>query len=181
MDLDYVESLAELLRNSTVTELTVRRGDRSVTLRRQGDGTVGRGPVAAPAAEAAPAVGEAPASATLLPVAVVADTALVPVQANGHDAREPRYEIIRAHRVGIFHRGLVEGGEALVGIGDPVAPRQQLGSIESMRLFDEVDNTVCGRVVGVFVEPGEAVEYGQPLFHIELGEISEDASEGETL
>ena len=109
-----------------------------------------------------------------------AHTALVALHAEGHEASEPRYELVRAHRVGIFHRGLNEGAEPLVQVGDPVAPKQQLASIESMRLFDEVDNPVSGRVVGVFVESGDAVEYGQPLFHIELCEIPEDVDEGET-
>ncbi|NUQ00078.1 MAG: hypothetical protein HUU35_09525, partial [Armatimonadetes bacterium] len=84
------------------------------------------------------------------------------------EVAESRFEVLRSRRVGIFHRGAAAEGAALVAIGDWAAAKQQLGSVESMRLFDEVDSPVNGRIVGIFVADGEPVEYGQPLFHLEL-------------
>lgn len=181
MDLDYIESLAELLAGTQVTELTVRRGDRSVTLRRQPGG----GPVellrAEPVAHSEPStdVRPAPVGEPLrLPATVATGAALVPAEAAGVNGT-PEYEIVRAHRVGVFHRGESTGAEPLIRVGDWAAPSQQLGSIESMCLFDEIDCPTGGVVVGVFVESGTAVEYGQPLFHLERRDRPPAGANGE--
>lgn len=165
MDLEYIESLAELVRGSRVTEVSVRRGSSRITLRRQA-GQV--------AVEVQPADGEAGAEPRPVLVssggeAVVPSGggALVPV-ATG--AIEAQFEIVKAHRVGVFHRAAAPEGETLIRVGDWAAPTQQLGSIESMTLYDEVDSPVGGRVVGVFVADGEPVMYGQPLFHLEVSD-----------
>ena len=134
MDLEYIESLAELLRGSSIAEVTVRRGERSVTVRRRPGGTV-----VALATPAHPAVEPAEPAADTAALVPVAATALVPVSANGHESAEPRFELVKASRVGIFHRGGRPGGEPLVGVGDWAAAAQQLGSIESMTVCNEVD------------------------------------------
>ena len=163
MDLEYIEQLAQMVGGTSVSEVTVRRGGHGVTLRRR-PGT----------AEFAIAGGEPEVSTdvtplalttgTLLPMAVGGDGALLPVG----ETEEPATEIVSAHRVGFFRRAKAEAGDQLVQVGDWVAQGQQLGSIESMKVFDEVDASVAGRVIGVFVADGDAVEYGQSLFHIEI-------------
>ena len=83
---------------------------------------------------------------------------------------------MRARRVGFFHRAQRAGGEPLVSVGDWVAKGQQLASLESMKLYDEVDATAQGKVIGIFVPEGAPVEYGQPLFHLEPCEPPESES-----
>lgn len=174
MDLEYVDSLAELVSRSRVTEVTVRRGERTVTVRRAAGDAV---PVAAPALEPTD-LRPAPRLETSLPVPVSGETALVPVNGNGAEA-ESVLEIVTAHRVGVFHRAAADEGDPLIRIGDWAAAKQQLGAIQSMRLFDEIDSPVSGRVVGIFVADGEPVEYGQALFHIEVEPGPEVLAEGE--
>lgn len=172
MDLDYIESLAELLAGSQVTELTVRRGDQSITLRRRPGGTPQERALAGPAdqrPQPEPVTDIRPVEISdrlSLAAALASPTALVPAESGG-DNGVPEYEIVRAHRVGIFHRGATAADQPLVQIGEWIPARTQLGSIESMCLFDEVDCPQSGVVVGVFVPSGSAVEYGQPLFHLE--------------
>ncbi|MCC7495023.1 MAG: hypothetical protein IT204_21925 [Fimbriimonadaceae bacterium] len=177
MDLAYIESLAELLAASTASEVTVRRGGRAVTVRRHPGGRVAVVAALAEEASATPLLAQ-PALARpdgeALPLVASAETALVPL-AVAPEA-EVHCELVRARRVGVFHRGLTEGGAPLVQVGDQVVPRQQVGCIESMTVYDEVDCPVAGRVVGIFVADGEAVEYGQELLHIEVG--SEPAAAG---
>lgn len=181
MDLDYIDSLAELIGRSRVAAVTVRHGDQSVTLRRRPNGqpTLDLAAAAEPDQEAPPA---APALASretpALPVPQSEETALVPVAANGHDETERRFEIVKAHRVGIFHRGGSENGSRLVEVGQWYPARMQVGAIESMKLFDEIDLTLSGRIAGVFVEDGAPVEYGQPLFHIEVCDEPVTADKG---
>lgn len=160
MDLEYIESLAQLVRSTSVAQVTVRRGEQSVTLRRR------PGSVAAPVAEPLEETGAdiavwSPRPLPLLPLGP-GGGALV-----GTEPEQPQTEIVRARRVGFFHRARKEGGEPLVSVGDWVAKGQQLASLESMKLYDEVDSTVGGVVLGVFVTEGAPVEYGQPLFHLE--------------
>ncbi len=175
-----MSSLAELVAGSAVTELTVRRGERSITVRR----CAGASPAAAEVSVTAPTTTAIrPAAAPdlrpevgLLPAAAETDTALVPVGANGSEL-STRFEILRAHRVGVFHRGAAEAGEPLIRVGERVARQQQLGCIESMKVFDEIDSPLAGEVVGIFVADGAPVQYGQELFHIRLHEASPAAGE----
>lgn len=165
MDLDYVESLAELVNGTRVCEVTVRAGKCSVTIRR-GAGTA-PAPAPVPALVESTAIRPAPREAGVqLPTRLPSPGEVVAL--GDGEAAPVRFEIIRAHRVGVFHRGGEASGEPLVAVGDWAAAGQQLGSIESMRVYDEVDNTVGGRVVGVFVPDGAPVEYGQPLYHIQV-------------
>jgi len=171
LDLEYIESLAELVSRTRATEVTVRRGEQAVTVRR----TPGGVRVLAPA-EAADATSIRPAPDALgmqLPAMLPHDHALVPTNAPANGHAEP-FEIVRAHRVGVFHRAGKAEGEPLVSVGDWAAAQQHLGTIESMRVFDEVDNPTGGKVVGVFVSDGAPVEYGQPLFHIRVSALPED-------
>lgn len=166
MDLEYIESLAELVRGSRVTEVSVRRGEHRITLRRQAGQLVAE---TQPPLEGEPtADGRPPLAASGEALVPTGGGALVPVAAPS--AVEAQFEIVKAHRVGVFHRSAVAEGEPLIGVGDWAAPTQQLGSIESMTLYDEVDSPVGGRVVGVFVADGEPVMYGQPLFHLEVSD-----------
>ncbi|MBI5832148.1 MAG: hypothetical protein HZB16_07540 [Armatimonadetes bacterium] len=166
MDLEYIEQLARLVGGTSVSEVTVRRGERGITLRRQPGTTefavgVGAGGETDLSTDVTPL---ALTTGALLPMALGSEGA---VTVSGEPA-EPATEILLAHRVGYFRRARAEQGEHLVQVGDWVAAGQQLGSIESMKVFDEVDASVGGRILGVFVEDGDPVEFGQSLFHIEI-------------
>jgi len=175
VDLEYIESLAELVRGSRVTEVSVRRGERRITLRRQADGVLVETQPSL-GADLSPGEGR-PAGGGGEALVPAGGGALVPVAGAG--TIEARFEIIKAHRVGVFHRAAAAEGEPLIGVGDWAAATQQLGSIESMTLYDEVDSPVGGRVVGVFVADGAPVEYGQPLFHLEVTDSPAAPGSGE--
>ena len=172
MDLEYIESLAELVRSTAVAEVTVRRGERSVTLRRTPGGVAFVPAAAEPRTSSNTNITPAVSHTPLLPVVAFGERALVGLGEGG----EPVTELVKARRVGFFRRAKAEGGEPLLGVGDWAAAGQQLASIESMRLYDEVESPVNGRVIGVFVEDGAPVQYGQPLFHVELCDAPDTGS-----
>lgn len=174
MDLEYIESLAELVSRTTATEVTVRRGEQAVTVRRSAGGVR----VLTPAETAdATSIRSVPGNSGIqLPAMLPHDHALLPTKAAANGHTEP-FEIVRAHRVGVFHRAADEAGEPLVSVGDWAAAQQHLGCIESMRVFDEIDNPTGGKVIGVFVGDGAPVEYGQPLFHIRVSALPDDTAE----
>ena len=73
---------------------------------------------------------------------------------------------IVAHLVGTFHVWAKPRGGTLVVVGDRVKVGQLVGTIESLNVFNEVESAVAGRVVEIFVQEGQPVEYGQLLMTI---------------
>jgi acetyl-CoA carboxylase biotin carboxyl carrier protein len=68
----------------------------------------------------------------------------------------------------VFYRAPQPGAPAFVSEGDLVAPGQQVAIIEAMKLMIPVEADRVGRISAVLVSDGQPVEYGQPLFALEL-------------
>ncbi len=81
-------------------------------------------------------------------------------------ANETKYPVT-ASLVGIFHTWARPRGGALVAVGDHVKAGQLVGTIQSLNVINEVESLVAGRVVEIFVQDGQPVEYGQPLMIID--------------
>ncbi|MDR7487669.1 MAG: acetyl-CoA carboxylase biotin carboxyl carrier protein, partial [Armatimonadota bacterium] len=74
---------------------------------------------------------------------------------------------ITAPMVGTFYRAPAPDAPPFVNEGDVVQPGQTVCIIEAMKLFNEIQSEVAGRVARILVENGSPVEYGQPLILIE--------------
>ena len=74
--------------------------------------------------------------------------------------------IVKSPIVGTFYRSAEPGTAAFVNVGDTVKKGQVLCIIEAMKLMNEIQAEVSGEVVKIYVENGQPVEYGQPLFGI---------------
>jgi acetyl-CoA carboxylase biotin carboxyl carrier protein len=147
-----VEALVGVLRDSPLlTELEVREGDRVIRLRR------------APAAAGRRAAAPEPSTPEAAPsgVAIRDETAAGEPESAPVDHGVPTTRV-RAELVGVFH----PGRPAPVGVGDTVSAGQVVAQIEAMRLMNDCLAPSAGRVVAVFVEDGQPVEYGQALFEI---------------
>jgi len=70
--------------------------------------------------------------------------------------------------VGTFYRSSAPDAAAFVEVGSVVKKSQTLCIIEAMKLMNEVECEFNGKVVSILVENGQPVEYGEPLFHIEV-------------
>ncbi len=79
---------------------------------------------------------------------------------------QPEERFITAPMVGIFH--VTEG---IAAVGATVTEGQVVGSIESVKLANDIKSNVAGTVVEVMVEDGMPVEYGQQLFKVEPGRV----------
>lgn len=86
------------------------------------------------------------------------------------DAPKETKHAVTAPLVGIFHVWVRPKGGALVAVGDTVKVDQLVGTIQSLNVINEVESQVAGRVVEIFVQDGQAVEYGQPLMTIDSSE-----------
>ncbi|MFN3870760.1 MAG: acetyl-CoA carboxylase biotin carboxyl carrier protein [Aquificaceae bacterium] len=75
--------------------------------------------------------------------------------------------VIKSPLVGTFYRSPSPGAPPFVEVGDMVSPGQVLCIIEALKVMNEIESDVRGKVVKILVENGETVEYGQPLFIID--------------
>jgi acetyl-CoA carboxylase biotin carboxyl carrier protein len=140
--------LADLLRDYDLTEVEIEQEGVRVRLCRAptpGLAAPSPGPVLPPPAAATPAGGTEAA-------APAADVSLLSIE---------------APMVGTFYRAPSPDAPPYVREGDRVKQGQVVGIIEAMKLMNEIESRVAGRVVKVLVENAQPVEYGQPLFLLE--------------
>jgi acetyl-CoA carboxylase biotin carboxyl carrier protein len=143
-----IRQLADLLREYGLTEVEVEREGVRVRLRREAV------PATAPAVSAA-----APAASPM--------GMLAPVAAEATGADTAHLLTIPAPMVGTFYRAPSPDAPPFVREGDRVKKGQVVCIIEAMKLMNEIESKVAGRVVKVLVENTQPVEYGQPLFLLE--------------
>jgi acetyl-CoA carboxylase biotin carboxyl carrier protein len=146
MNLKEIRALLDLLREYDLTEVEVERAGDRIRLRRDLA-------VAAPA----PAAAVGPASVAQ-PV-----SAPEPVR----EDRRQQLVTVEAPMVGTFYRASSPDAEPYVREGDVIKEGQVLCIIEAMKLMNEIESKVGGRIIRVLAENGQPVEYGQPLFLIE--------------
>jgi len=77
---------------------------------------------------------------------------------------------VTASLVGIFHTWAKPKTPPLINVGDCVKVGQALGTIQSLNVLNEVESLVAGRIIEIFVQDGQPVEYGQPLMTIDSSE-----------
>jgi acetyl-CoA carboxylase biotin carboxyl carrier protein len=143
-----IRRLADLLRDYGLTEVEVEREGVRVRLRRE------------PAALAALSPGPVAASSA-------AATAVSPAVTAESVASEAHLLTIEAPMVGTFYRAPSPDAQPFVPDGERVKKGQVVCIIEAMKLMNEIESKVAGRVVKVLVENSQPVEYGQPLFLLE--------------
>ena len=75
--------------------------------------------------------------------------------------------VIKSPIVGTFYRAPAPDADAYVQVGDTVSAGSVLCIIEAMKLMNEIESDVEGKIVKILVENGKPVEYNQPLFMIQ--------------
>jgi len=81
---------------------------------------------------------------------------------------ETKHHVIKAPMIGTFYRTSSPGKPAFVNVGDEIVKGQPLCVIEAMKLFNEIESEVSGKIVKILVEDMIALDYETPLFLIEL-------------
>ncbi|MBS0305314.1 MAG: acetyl-CoA carboxylase biotin carboxyl carrier protein [Proteobacteria bacterium] len=156
MDLRKLKTLVDLVSESNISELEITEAEGKVRIVK-GGGSLAPMLVAAPAMSAAPGVTAAPFTPPA-GAAAVAAPAQAPV---------PEGKVIKSPMVGTFYRSATPGGTPFVDVGDEIKEGQPVCIIEAMKIMNEIEADVSGRVARVLVDNGQAVEFGQPLFAIE--------------
>jgi len=150
-ELAELRRLIDLVQQTGIGELEVTTGGRTVRIAAQ----AGSVPVATMTADASADAG-APASAA------VAAAAGGPTSAAG-----PAALAITSPMVGTFYRAPAPDADPYIEVGDMVSVGQTVCIVEAMKLMNEIESEVKGRVVRILVENAQPVEYGQKLFLVE--------------
>ncbi|MBW8296091.1 acetyl-CoA carboxylase biotin carboxyl carrier protein [Sphingopyxis sp.] len=146
IDPAYVRALAELLDDTSLTEIEVEDGDRKVRVARKA--AVAPAPVAY-----APALAPAAAAPAAAPVAAA------PAAASFADA-------VRSPMVGTVYLSPEPGAPNFATIGSPVKAGDTVLIIEAMKVMNPIVAPASGTLTGVHVENSQPVEFDQPLFTI---------------
>lgn len=148
-DVRKIRRLVELMKEHDLTEMDLRQGETRIQLRRGGEAVVSYGPPPA----AAPPAAEAPKAA--------------PVPAAEAPAKEENIALITSPMIGTFYSAPDPDAEPYVRVGDLVNSESTVCIVEAMKVFNEIQAEVTGKIVAVLVENGEPVEFGKPLFKVD--------------
>ncbi|MES2382745.1 MAG: acetyl-CoA carboxylase biotin carboxyl carrier protein [Bacteroidota bacterium] len=157
MELKEIKELIKLVSESGVSEVEVERGDFKVSIKKVEEKTTIIQQAAAPVVQQiGTPVTAAPAVATLHTPAV---TTPAPTASNLITIKSPM--------IGTYYKQPSPDKPAFVNVGDEIKVGQVLCIVEAMKLFNEIESEVSGKIVKILVESASPVEYDQPLFLVE--------------
>lgn len=154
MDIKQIQDLIKFVSKSGVNEVSIEEKDFKITIKTAQEPTyvTATVPAPAPTVAATPATLAAPA---------------VPAAASPAVTDESKYITIKSPMIGTFYRSSSPDKPSFVNVGDEIAEGQVLCIIEAMKLFNEIESEVSGKIVKVLVDNSQPVEYDQPLFLVE--------------
>ncbi len=161
MEYKQIQELIKTINKSNISELSIEEGDFKITIKQEFSGNAHYVPMvqatpvhhthlAAPAHQA-PAAISAPVSEKPAAPAAAASNLIT----------------IKSPMIGTFYRSPSPDKPVFVNVGDEIKAGQVLCIIEAMKLFNEIESEVGGRLVKVVADDSSPVEYDQPLFIIE--------------
>jgi acetyl-CoA carboxylase biotin carboxyl carrier protein len=159
MDIKQIQELIKFVSRSGVNEVSLEQENFKITIK------TNQNPVyvnaAVPAAAPAMAAPAAPVAAPT-PAAAPAAAAATPATED-----TSKYITIKSPMIGTFYRSASPEKPSFVNVGDEIGTGKVVCIIEAMKLFNEIESEVSGRIVKILVDNASPVEYDQPLFLVE--------------
>ena len=159
MDIREIQNLIKFVAKSGATEVKLEMDDIKITIKTTSENaTVENGtfvqhiPAAMPQMQAA------------APVAQTVETAAAPAAAANDDAK---YITVKSPIIGTFYRKPSPDKPMFVEVGSTIKTGDVLCVIEAMKLFNEIESEVSGKIVKVLVDDSSPVEFDQPLFLVD--------------
>jgi acetyl-CoA carboxylase biotin carboxyl carrier protein len=157
MEYKQIQELIKTINKSNISELSIEEKDFKITIKQEQTTVEPQYIMTAPAAMpvaaqamAAPAPAAAPAAAAPSPAAASTNQITV-----------------KSPMIGTFYRSAGPDKAPFVNVGDEIKAGQVVCIIEAMKLFNEIESEVSGRIVKVLVDDASPVEYDQALFIVE--------------
>ena len=161
MDLKEIQNLIKFVSNSGVAEVKLETGDVKITIRTTLEGNtpdityVQQAPMQqAPMQQAMPAA----------PAATVQAVPTMPAASSDENSK---YIIIKSPMIGTFYRKSSPDKPLFVEVGSKIGKGDVLCVVEAMKLFNEIESEVSGKIVKILVDDMSPVEYDQPLFLVD--------------
>jgi acetyl-CoA carboxylase biotin carboxyl carrier protein len=157
MDIKQIQELVKLINKTNIGEITIEEEGVKITVKQKKDPVqhiIAGG--TAPTYAAAPAPSTAPAA-----------TQAAPADSKPAESKTDNLVTIKSPMIGTFYRQAGPGKPIFASVGDEVTAGKVVCIIEAMKLFNEIESEVKGKIVKVLVEDASPVEYDQPLFLVD--------------
>jgi acetyl-CoA carboxylase biotin carboxyl carrier protein len=159
MDIKQIQELVKLINKTNIGEITIEENGVKITVKQKRD-------------PKQTIIAGAPYSGMpmqqMQPQALPAASSTTPPAAKSTPEPKPdNYLTIKSPMIGTFYRAAGPGKPIFAGVGDEVTPGKVVCIIEAMKLFNEIESEVKGKIVKILVEDASPVEYDQPLFLVE--------------
>ena len=155
MDIKQIQELVKLINKTNIGEITIEEEGVKITVKQKKDPVQNIIAGNAAPAYASPAT-TAPAPATAAPIA-----------AKPPEPKADNLVTIKSPMIGTFYRQAGPGKPIFASVGDEVTTGKVVCIIEAMKLFNEIESEVKGKIIKVLVEDASPVEYDQPLFLVD--------------
>jgi acetyl-CoA carboxylase biotin carboxyl carrier protein len=152
MDLKEIQNLIKFVANSGVAEVKLEMDDVKITIRTTIEGN----------ATETTYIQQMPAQQSVAPVAIVAAQV-----ETVETAAESKYITIKSPIIGTFYRKPSPDKPLFVEVGSTIAKGDVLCVIEAMKLFNEIESEVSGKIVKILIDDMSPVEFDQPLFLVD--------------
>ena len=160
MDFKQIQELIKMVNKSNIGEVTIEQKDFKVTVKQKED-------------HITQVMSSTPVAVTQAPTAVpqtVAPLATSQPATEKPKSAEPTSSntiTIKSPMIGTFYRAAGPGKPVFASVDDEVTPGKVVCIIEAMKLFNEIESEVKGKIVKVLVDDASPVEYDQPLFLVD--------------
>jgi len=147
-EIEYIEKIAKIVVDNQLSEIILEDGEEAITVRKE-----------------AVCVAEAPK--TLAPQAIAQAPVAAQVVAKEEKPAAAKGAAITSPMVGAFYAAPAPGAKPFVKVGDVISAGQVVCIVEAMKLMNEIESDVSGKITQICVEDGQSVEYGQVLMYVE--------------
>ena len=159
MDIREIQNLIKFVAKSGATEVKLEMDDFKITIKTTEGGAaettyVQQVPMQAMPQMAAPVAAAPVAAVPAAPEAPAADD-------------NSKYITIKSPMIGTFYRKPAPDKDVFVNVGDSVTEGKVVCVIEAMKLFNQIESEVSGKIVKILVDDATPVEYDQPLFLVD--------------
>lgn len=157
MDIKQIQDLIKFVAKSGVTEVSIEEQDFKITIKANQEPTYVTASIPSPA-QVAPAPAQVPVST---------ETVSAPAAAASSAEDTSKYITIKSPMIGTFYRSASPDKPSFKNVGDTVNAGDVVCIVEAMKLFNEIESEVSGKIVKVLVDNAQPVEYDQPLYLVD--------------
>ncbi|MBL7825389.1 MAG: acetyl-CoA carboxylase biotin carboxyl carrier protein [Saprospiraceae bacterium] len=166
LDVNQIKDIIKLVSQHKLSEFIYKTSDFKLVVR-QGSGDGAPVPVVV---QTAPVPTMAPVQQVIAAQPVAAPATDAPAKtadATPTASDESKYLVIKAPMIGVFYRRPAKDKDPFVEVGDMVDTKTKVCIIEAMKLFNEIEADVKGRIVKILIEDGASVDFGKPMFLVD--------------